>query len=235
MNDDYYSKPADNSQSPYSPQAEVSNPFATAAEESPFTAEQLRQHLNSGMAGDGEKKKSKLKLVVVAIAVLALIAVLMVVMGMFSSSEPEFNAAPPSDGLSVSGSEPIPAAPVDSAVPADDASALTPPADSMVPADAAAPAVDGMTPDAIAPADVPAAAPADPFAPLDAGGVAPAAPDAAAPAEVAPAADDFTTKCTTKFNDDIKARGQNPDQYPTARDDYVKNCVEYLSKQLKPQ
>lgn len=251
MNDDYYSNPNDPA-SPYSPQGEVNNPFAAAPEESPFTAEQLRQHLNSGSLGDGEKKKGKLKLVIIAIAVLAVMAALMMVMGVFSSSEPDFNAGGVNDGLSMSGSEPVPAAPAaDGAIPAPVEAEVpfAPPADSMAPAaDGAVPAMDGVipaAPDAAAPADATPAAPADPFAPLDQGASpVPAAPDAATPApdvastsgaSAAAAMDDFATKCATKFNDDIKARGQNPDQYPTARDDYVKNCVEYLSKQAKPQ
>ena len=63
--------------------------------------------------------------------------------------------------------------------------------------------------------------------------LAPQAPSQ--PIERQPELSEYRQRCTDKFNNDIRARGQNPDDHPVARDDYVKNCVNYVSKQLMSQ
>lgn len=63
--------------------------------------------------------------------------------------------------------------------------------------------------------------------------------EATAPAPVEPAvqptpvspAIQYIQQCTDKFNNDIRARGQNPDEMADAREQYVIKCVDYLHQQ----
>jgi hypothetical protein len=60
----------------------------------------------------------------------------------------------------------------------------------------------------------------------------------ATPAPVAPGEFDearYTQECTDKFNNDIRARGQNPDDFDGARREYVTKCVEYVRQQMTGQ
>lgn len=69
-----------------------------------------------------------------------------------------------------------------------------------------------------------------PYEPIEEG-VAPAAPGAPA----APLANDEASirqRCTDKFDNDIRARGQNPDDFASAREQYAQQCVDYVQQQM---
>ncbi len=45
----------------------------------------------------------------------------------------------------------------------------------------------------------------------------------------------YEQQCREKFNQDIRARGQNPDDFEQARNDYVAECVDYVRQQMAGQ